>query len=86
MSGELLTSIEIRYLFRYNFSGFISERLVLCVEADEFQRSDDLSSDRAYLKGQSQKKYSNMINTEAGKHFEPKVVTLFLQFPEQGKI
>jgi HD-GYP domain-containing protein (c-di-GMP phosphodiesterase class II) len=47
---------------------------------------DALSSDRPYRKAWPKEKVSQYINAEAGKHFDPKVVTVFLQLLEQGKI
>ena len=47
---------------------------------------DALSSDRPYRKAWSKEKVAQYINAEEGKHFDPKVVTVFLQLLEQGKI
>ena len=47
---------------------------------------DALSSDRPYRKAWPKEKVSNYINAESGKHFDPKVVTVFLRLLEQGKI
>jgi PAS domain S-box-containing protein len=47
---------------------------------------DALSSDRPYRKAWPKEKVSQYINAASGKHFDPKVVTVFLQLLEQGKI
>ena len=47
---------------------------------------DALSSDRPYRKAWPKEKVAKYISAEAGKHFDPKVVTVFLQLLEQGKI
>jgi len=47
---------------------------------------DALSYDRPYRKAWSKEKVSEYISTASGKHFDPKVVTMFLQLVEQGKI
>ncbi|HZM22738.1 MAG TPA: histidine kinase N-terminal 7TM domain-containing protein [Anaerolineales bacterium] len=47
---------------------------------------DALSYDRPYRKAWSKEKVSEYISAASGKHFDPKVVTMFLQLVEQGKI
>jgi PAS domain S-box-containing protein len=47
---------------------------------------DALSSNRPYREAWPKEKVSQYINAESGKHFDPKVVTVFLQLLEQGKI
>jgi len=47
---------------------------------------DALSYDRPYRKAWSKEKVSEYISAASGKHFDPKVVTMFLQLLEQGKI
>jgi len=47
---------------------------------------DALSSDRPYREAWPKEKVSQYISAESGKHFDPQVVTVFLQLLEQGKI
>ncbi len=47
---------------------------------------DALSYDRPNRKAWSKEKVSEYISAASGKHFDPKVVTMFLQLVEQGKI
>jgi len=47
---------------------------------------DALSSDRPYRDAWSPEKVSNYIRNESGKHFDPKVVDVFLTMVEQGEI
>ena len=47
---------------------------------------DALSSDRPYREAWTKEKVSQFISAESGKHFDPQVVTVFLQLLEQGKI
>jgi PAS domain S-box-containing protein len=47
---------------------------------------DALSNDRPYRKAWSKEKARQYLGVESGKHFDPVVVTMFLQLLEQGKI
>ena len=47
---------------------------------------DALSNDRPYREAWPKEKVSQYISAESGKHFDPQVVTVFLQLLEQGKI
>jgi HD-GYP domain-containing protein (c-di-GMP phosphodiesterase class II) len=47
---------------------------------------DALSSDRPYREAWPKEKVAQYISAESGKHFDPQVVTVFLQLLEQGKI
>lgn len=47
---------------------------------------DALSSDRPYREAWPKEKIKHYITNEAGKHFDPKVVGVFLQMVEKGKI
>jgi HD-GYP domain-containing protein (c-di-GMP phosphodiesterase class II) len=47
---------------------------------------DALSSDRPYREAWPQEKVAQYIIGESGKHFDPKVVSVFLQMVEKGEI
>ena len=47
---------------------------------------DALSSDRPYRDAWSQEKVKQYITNESGKHFDPKIVDVFLQMIGKGKI
>jgi HD-GYP domain-containing protein (c-di-GMP phosphodiesterase class II) len=47
---------------------------------------DALSSDRPYRNAWSRDKVIEHIRSEAGKHFDPDIVTVFLEMVENGEI
>lgn len=47
---------------------------------------DALSNDRPYRQAWSKEKVSQYLSAESGKYFDPKIITIFLQLLEQGKI
>lgn len=47
---------------------------------------DALSNDRVYREAWPKEKVSQYLSAESGKHFDPQVVTMFLQLLAQGKI